>query len=553
MDDLSFNDRHSRSIAAPGSYDRGWEYLNAVTNLKLTTGHAIATVQGSGLYTVKLTTEPALTGTCDCPHGAEGNFCKHCVAVALTLLDLDSLPSLLAETAERDAVINTWLDGMSHGELRNLLGEILDSHPDIRNRIAARAATAAGDVEDMRASIADLLDTSGFGPYGYVTYENVPRYVAQADEVVAQITALIDGGRGRLAVMLAAGAMELLTEAIGHIDDSSGRIMAVMDRLADVHLVACRAAPPDPGVLVPWLLDNVSVVQPAAYAEVLGPGGRDILSEAATSRWRSDPNHRGILRTVLRAVGAVDAIVETLADSLAPDGSTHLMIARELDAAGRHLQARDWAERGLREAGPGGAAAELADYIAADDERAGRVADVAALRRAQFEAAPGWHTYRPYRDAAAAAGTWDSERSGALATLENLPGSRGAEYIEALVVDGDIATAWEAAQDRATEAQWMRLADLIQAERPADALSVYHRRAEALRQGTGNEYYIQLVRVLVKMAECHHRLGTDADFRRYVTMLRREHKRKRNLIALLDGNADLGRATSVSARGDTTS
>ena len=536
MDDLSFSDRHIRSIAAPGSYDRGREYLNAVTNLKLTTGHAIATVRGSALYTVKLTTEPALTGACDCPHGAEGNFCKHCVAVALTLLDLDSLPSLLAETAERDAAINTWLDGMSQGELRKLLGEILDSHPDIRNRMAARAAVEAGDIEDMWASVADLLGTSGFGPYGYVTYENVSRYVAQADEAVAQIRALITGGRGRLAVPLAAGALEMLAEASGHIDDSSARVMAVMDRLAGVHLMACRAAPPEPGVLVPWLLDNVSFVQPGAYAEVLGPGGQAILIDEATSRWRADPGQHGTLRTVLRAVGAVDAIVEMLADSLAPDGSTHLMIARELDAAGRHPDARDWAERGLREAGPAGATAELADYIAAEDERAGRNADVAALRRARFEAAPGWHTYRPYRDTAVAAGSWDSERPGALATLKDLPRSRGAEYIEALIGDGDIATAWEEAQDRATDAQWMRLADLIQAERPADALPVYRRRAEALRQGTGNEYYIQLVRVLVKMRDCHQRLGTDADFRRYVTLLRRENKRKRNLIALLDTN-----------------
>jgi uncharacterized Zn finger protein len=312
--------------------------------------------------------------------------------------------------------------------------------------------------------------------------------------------------------------------------------MAVMDRLAGVHLVACRAAPPDPAVLVPWLLDNVSFVQPGAYAEVLGPGGLATLTEAATARWRADPDQRGMLRTVLRETGAVDAIVETLADSLAPDGSTHVMIARELDAVGRQNEARKWAERGLREAGPGKATAELADYIAAEDECAGRIADVAALRRSRFEAAPGWNTYRPYRDAAVAAGTWDSERPGVLATLKNLPRSRGAEYIEALVADGDIATAWESAKDRATEAQWMRLADLVQAERPADALPVYRRRAEALRQGAGNEYYIQLVRVLVKMRDCHQRLGTDADFRRYVALLRKENKRKRNLIALLDSN-----------------
>ncbi len=48
----------------------------------------IATVRGSALYAVSIWVKgDGLGYVCSCPAGGEGDFCKHCVAVALTWLE----------------------------------------------------------------------------------------------------------------------------------------------------------------------------------------------------------------------------------------------------------------------------------------------------------------------------------------------------------------------------------------------------------------------------------------------------------------------------------
>lgn len=336
--DAGFTERDVRTIAAPGSFDKAKGYLGAVTNLAVEADRVTAIVHGGALYLVRLAIRPRLDGRCDCPHGAEGNFCKHCVAVALLLL----------------------------------------RQPD----------------------------------------------------------------------------------------------------------------------------DHVEPEAPAPHVDV-------------------------------------DTAVAIRAGNLAADGSTHLEIARLLDAAGRNAQSLDWAERGLRHAAP--AHEQLVDYVVRRYQAEGRVLDAIAVRRAQLAARPSLRGYQRLRADATAAGRWTEERQAALDLLRNArvptPGWRddtGAPVVDALIDDGDIEAAWQQAAGRASEEQWLRLADLISASRPADALPIYMRRIEPMRELTGNETYIQLARLLVKARECHRLLGTEAEFRRYLAHLRTQLKRRRNLITTLD-------------------
>ncbi len=66
--------------------------------------------------------------------------------------------------------------------------------------------------------------------------------------------------------------------------------------------------------------------------------------------------------------------------------------------------------------------------------------------------------------------------------------------IDALLDDGDAGAAWAAAEgNRAvTPEQWLRLADAVAADRPADALGVYRRAIDQLRTMTGNDVYHRL-------------------------------------------------------------
>ncbi|WP_154697415.1 SWIM zinc finger family protein [Lentzea guizhouensis] len=90
--------------AGTKSYWRGLTYRDSVRALRVHSRHVTALVRGSedALYSVELSwAETHLAGSCTCPHGAEGFFCKHCVAVGLVLLERgETVPPPDAEDVE---------------------------------------------------------------------------------------------------------------------------------------------------------------------------------------------------------------------------------------------------------------------------------------------------------------------------------------------------------------------------------------------------------------------------------------------------------------------
>ncbi len=123
------------ALAGDKSFERGIGYIRAVTNLE-TDGEAVyATVQGSDLYEVELDVGPrGLSGTCDCPWGQEGNFCKHCVAVALVYeYDRDNGHTLPSRFDLRSAV-----ELLDHGELVDLIMEVADGDREFRRNLRDR-------------------------------------------------------------------------------------------------------------------------------------------------------------------------------------------------------------------------------------------------------------------------------------------------------------------------------------------------------------------------------------------------------------------------------
>ncbi len=188
----------------------------------------------------------------------------------------------------------------------------------------------------------------------------------------------------------------------------------------------------------------------------------------------------------------------------------------------------------------------LVDYLAARYEGAGAFDRALALRQGVFDTDRTLAHYGALRDAARKAGQWEAVRERALRQLKSdaaasrthsragFGWTEGPVWISALTDDGDIAAAWEAAVGIASELQWLTLADLIGRDRSADALPVYQRAIEPLRSQTGGSVYQQVADLLVKIRDCHQRLGTAPQFAAYLAALRADQKRKRNLIKLLD-------------------
>src|SRR5262245_23871888 len=89
-----FTEDDLHEAAGGQSFQRGHDYMGAVTDLAPTALGVRASVRGLDSYEVWLGRDgERLVGECSCPFGADGNFCKHCVAVGLVLLAESSGPA----------------------------------------------------------------------------------------------------------------------------------------------------------------------------------------------------------------------------------------------------------------------------------------------------------------------------------------------------------------------------------------------------------------------------------------------------------------------------
>jgi uncharacterized Zn finger protein len=511
-------------------------------------------VHGADAYEVELTlgAGTGVSGRCDCPYGQEGNFCKHCVAVGLTVLRrAKTIPRQRAAARARASGLEAWLKALSRDELLALVREQIAEDRRLRRRLELRAAAARSDLGTVRDRILTLIDPRPFARYGYVEYADAPGYAQQVAEAAAALRALTADGRAAQAVGLAEEAIRVLGEAYGEIDDSDGVVGQAAAAVAEAHLEACGVARTDPEHLAEWLVgqvlgdsNDVTDLDPLDYAEVLGPSGLARLRQLAAEARRRRPSgwaERYLMERLVKAEGDVDALVALYAQDLAPSGATHLRIAEELESAGRADEALTWAERGLRDcAVETHIDGRLVDYVCARYAKAGQPADVVGVRRDRFRIERSLAAYQQLRSAAQSAECWEAERVAALAALrEDARRARGGRYggpvlIDTLLDDGDVDAAWREAVGLANDRQWEHLADLSRETHPAEALAVYLRLVERLKEPTGDRAYERLARLLLGARDCHRALGTQEAFTDYLAGLRAELKRRRKLMSILD-------------------
>ncbi|GAA3304995.1 SWIM zinc finger family protein [Streptomyces cinereospinus] len=550
---MGFGEDDLRVLAGARSFERGLAYLDAVSGLEVGEGSVTAVVQGTDVYEVELTLggDDGISGWCDCPYGQEGNFCKHCVAVGLTVLRrAKTIPQQRAAARARSSGLAAWLSGLSREQLLALVREQIAEDRELRRRLELRAAATRRDLGTVRDRIIALIDPRPFAQYGYIEYPDASGYGRQVAEAASALRALTAGGEAAQAAALAEEALRVLGETYGEIDDSDGVVGEAAAAVAEAHLEACGVARPDPDRLAEWLVErlladdsDVTELDPLDYADVLGPSGLARMRQLAAEALRRRPSgwaERYLMERLIKAEGDVDALVALHAQDLDPSGATHLLIAEELETAGRTEEALAWAERGLRDcAAETHIDSRLVDHVCVRYAETGRVADAFAVRWDRFRVERSLAAYRQLRSAARAAGCWKSERAAALAVLsEDARRERGRPggpvLIDALLDDGDLDAAWLEAADRADDRQWERLAGLSRETRPAEALGVYLRLVERSKEPTGDRAYERVAGLLLAARDCHRALGTEDAFTGYLAGLRAELKRRRKLMSILD-------------------
>lgn len=544
-------------MAGEASFRRGEGYVPAVEGVEDLPGGVVATVHGTEPYTVRLgRSRGALTGQCSCPYGVDGTFCKHCVAVGLVLLERGDEPG------EAVPDLRGYLRSLDVDTLAELLYRHAERDPMLYRELVLRCAREGAEMPDV-ARIRRQLDTS-LRTGDFVGYHGSFDYAHKADSVLDTLSELVTTGHAREAGPLARRAVERITSALEHMDDSSGVVGDACHHAMDVYAQACTQAPPDPEELAGWLLDldlngpGWPEVDLRCFADALGATGVKAVraqverlwarvpqragpTELPTGQWMRQIGLRRLREQLAEIDGDVDARVAILAEEL-PRGDVSHRIATVLWEADRPEDAIARAREGLETDGLAWRSAPLADFLAEAYLDLGRDAEALSLRRTRFEAAPTRDSYGKLRDVTTRMGHWADLHAGALQTFREAaaatPGVAD-QLVHALLDEDDVDAAWQALHDHdCASSTWLAAAPRRAATNPGDTIPVYRRAVEEqIGHKKANSYRAAADTIRV-LRDLHARCGTPQEFRGYLDQLRERHRRKTRLLAELD-NAGL--------------
>ncbi|HEX5480993.1 MAG TPA: SWIM zinc finger family protein [Terriglobia bacterium] len=575
---LDLLDKALHRMAGGPSFSRGQDYFKdgRVHSLFNDAELLEATVIGSRKYHVRLWVEKGkVSYSCTCPVGEDGDFCKHCVAVALagkterppkdsngknrktralTLQDVRAM--LLREDHEKlvDTVV-TW--AKADGKLRDRL--LL---------AAARESPGRIDLAPFRRAIDKAFDSGDF-----VDYYEMASYARDANEAIDRIEEILRDGHADAALELSEHALRAAERAMDSMDDSDGRMSDILERLQEVHLEACTVAKPDPVELArklfAWELRSewdVFLGAVERYAAVLGVAGLEAYRKLAEAEWSKVPERRPgsresggyggrfrirlIMENLARLSGDIEALVEVMARDLS-SAYYFFKIAETYQEAKKYDKALEWAERGLK-AFPERTDPRLREFVAEEYHRCKRHEDAMQLIWANFLDHTELDPYKDLEKHARKAGAWDAWRERALAEIRRQIAASGkrvsregqfAGYYDAgrsllvriFLYEKDAESAWrEAKEGGCSTPLWLELAKLREKDHPKDAIPIYLGHVEPTLSFKNNNAYTEAVRLLRQAGALMAQVGQQEDFVNQLTLIRAKHRPKRNFIKLLD-------------------
>lgn len=591
MSDLAnlLSERGLRQLAGERSFERGADYLAAgrVARVAQSDERIEATVEGTSAYRVELrVADGLLASSCTCPMGQSGAFCKHCVAVGLA--------SLVPDVARDQGTAVTLDDVREHlaslpgEELVELLIEEAREDERLLGRLRLRAAAADGDSVDVAAfrdAIDRAVDTGRF-----VTYAEAYDYSRTLDAMVDTLERLLERGHAEAAVELVEYCCSAIEQVGGMVDDSDGHLGVAFDRLQRLHRQACERADLEPVQLAERLFERMMTSEYELfydaiehYAALLGAAGRRRYAELARTEWERLPALRPgdddredrearflitrealeerslrlrlshVMERLAQQTGDVDELVAVLSRDLSMPYS-FLRVAESYTDAGRDDDALEWAERGM-EAFPDRPDSRLVTFLADAYGSRGDHRRAAELIWDLYADHPGLGSYCDLKRYAERAGEWTQTRDRALGLLRErvaaaqkgprpggygrLPYRDATELVRIRLWEDDAeAGLREARAGGCSQSVWLKLAERLDDAHPEAALAIYREQVEPTIDRRTKADYREATGLLVRIRELMTRTGRADEFPPYLGELRASHKRKRNLMKLLDGLAD---------------
>lgn len=586
-------DHALRALAGAKVLERGQAYASAGAVQAL--GHEIeagslrvrAVVAGTHDYQVELTLAPdgELDADCDCPHAADGYFCKHQVALALsvhTLLGGAAVaPDAQARKKVQAAAKRAQTQAANRAALRQFVGQqgaaVLaerlwgwaerDHQLMAELRSWAAAERAAGDAGQLKPAITGILAARGF-----LDWRESGAYAMRGRAVLPLLQGAVarDAAQARA---LCEHALRRLFKVAEHADDSDGAVGELMHEVMAVLGQAVAQAPPPAAWVRDWfaLLDDDpwGLWRADLLLEVAGPAFAQAYGRRVTDDWRAyvarqpagtpAPDRRGAWdfeRSKLRGryIGHLRrsadaaAVIEAMRAHLA-EAHEVVELVEYCESVGRYREAMQAAQQGARHFGDDH---RIEACLLRCYERDGWDEEALALRRQAFERQP-WDVkaYDALLAAAQAAGrecvayraelhAWaaQAERSGRFGT-----GSPGPQRTRSAAraepgVDVSLRVTWLLHEGRDDEAlalvqppnrcsgeRLWELARRLPAAQDAQAVALMLRVFDLAMQRASTPYAreLELVRDITARQPPEAR-------RAWLTQLRAQYKAKRNFV-----------------------
>lgn len=524
----------------------------------------VAKVVGSELYSVELTAiDGRPSGHCNCRAHMDWGFCKHMVATALAANALK--PDEAAHASGRLGAIRDHLREQGVEALVEMVMSLAERDSALLRRLelaaAGRAMDDAAAVKFLKKALTDATSTRGVE-----SYRGAGDWADGIAGVLDAIEPLIGQGRAGAALKLLDHFFDRMETALDDSDEGA----SVLERGAELHLAACKAAEPEPLALARDLFARETESHRDAfydasgrYADLLGPAGlaeyrrlaqaawdklKPLRAGARKEAWSYD-GHRVQLASILErfatAAGDLDALIAVRSKDLSTPHA-YLRLAETCEAHGAPGKALDWVEEGLWQF-EGEPDRALSAKAAALYREAGRDADAARILWRQFEKAPSLDGYRALKktmgDAAAVAEMVER----AVAVLRARPAATKPSWawshendllVDVLIEEGRLAEAWAASREPGCSSGRLRsLADASEAAFPDEALDAYAKLVEAAVQTTTAGGYVEACKMIARMGAVRARLGRSGEQASYVDALALKHKGKRNFVKQLQAVA----------------
>src|ERR1700683_1294687 len=195
----AFTEADIERLAGARAYERGLDYLDEIEGLGMTGTQDTASVYGGSKSQVRLRFGAGgLAGDCTCPQGRDGFFCKHCVAVGLSVLAAASDLRIEEARADRQALVS-WLESLPKEELLAEMVGLLDEDRDLFRRFELRAASVNGNAATVRRVVRELVTVSG---RDYIGYGEAHDYARDLSQAAVAIDDLVQAGRAQDAIAI---------------------------------------------------------------------------------------------------------------------------------------------------------------------------------------------------------------------------------------------------------------------------------------------------------------------------------------------------------------